>query len=263
MASKALALAAVGACVFSVGLATPAMAAAAAAADDASYQATLNPITANKVTGNGEAWVTLNGDSATIKMTVNGLLDGAPHAQHIHIDGKGRCPTDAEATDHNGNLAISTPDGAPLYGTIGTSLTLTGDTSPAAALAIEDFPATGNFTYERTIDLDPAVVSNLENGTAVIVVHGIDYNGNGKYDDVLGPSPLDKSLPLEATAPALCGPLAPMQTSAVPQGGVATGGGSTAANGVNTSAVAVGALALFAAAGSAVLAYRRRRPAQD
>jgi hypothetical protein len=41
----------------------------------------------------------------------------------------------------------------------------------------------------------------------VVVVHGIDYNGNGKYDAVLGQSELDPKLPQEATAPALCGPL--------------------------------------------------------
>ena len=49
---------------------------------------------------------------------------------------------------------------------------------------------------------------SLRDGTAVVVVHGIDYNGNGTYDfDSLGASQLDPSLPLEATPPALCGAL--------------------------------------------------------
>ena len=39
------------------------------------------------------------------------------------------------------------------------------------------------------------------------MVHGIDYNHNGRYDGVLGASELDPSLPQEATAPALCGAL--------------------------------------------------------
>jgi hypothetical protein len=48
----------------------------------------------------------------------------------------------------------------------------------------------------------------------VIVVHGIDYNHNGIYDDVLDRSELNSSLPGEATAPALCGPLVATKTAA-------------------------------------------------
>ncbi len=40
-----------------------------------------------------------------------------------------------------------------------------------------------------------------------MVVHGIDYNGNGTYDDTLGGSDLNPALSGEATAPALCGEL--------------------------------------------------------
>lgn len=40
---------------------------------------------------------------------------------------------------------------------------------------------------------------------AVIVIHGIDYNANGAYDfDSAGPSPLEPSVPAEATNPAAC-----------------------------------------------------------
>jgi hypothetical protein len=38
-------------------------------------------------------------------------------------------------------------------------------------------------------------------------VHGIDYNDNHVYDDVLDKSEIKSTLPGEATAPALCGPL--------------------------------------------------------
>jgi hypothetical protein len=48
----------------------------------------------------------------------------------------------------------------------------------------------------------------------VIVVHGIDYNGNGIYDDVPERSELNSSLSGEATAPALCGTLVATQTAA-------------------------------------------------
>ena len=47
----------------------------------------------------------------------------------------------------------------------------------------------------------------------MIVVHGIDYNHNGIYDNVLDRSELNQNLPGEATAPALCGPLVPTQTA--------------------------------------------------
>ncbi len=47
----------------------------------------------------------------------------------------------------------------------------------------------------------------------MIVVHGIDYNGNGVYDNVLDRSELNNALPGEATAPALCGPLFSAQTA--------------------------------------------------
>ena len=39
-------------------------------------------------------------------------------------------------------------------------------------------------------------------GNAALIVHGIDYNHNGIYDNVLDRSELNNSLPGEATAPA-------------------------------------------------------------
>jgi hypothetical protein len=56
--------------------------------------------------------------------------------------------------------------------------------------------------------LDRLTADLVRHGNAVIVVHGIDYNENDVYDlGALGVSDLDKTLPGEATAPALCGPL--------------------------------------------------------
>ena len=136
-------------------------------------------------------------------------------------------------------------DGAPFYGAIGASLTNGGDTSPAAALAVTEFPSTGSYTYTRTFDLDPNVVANLQKGTAVLVVHGVDYNNNGTYDDVLGASELDPTLPAEATDPALCGAFTAMQMSGVPSGAADTGGGSTATTG-HGAEIGVGVAALLA-----------------
>jgi len=253
---KMLAAAGASVCVLGIGLLLPGL---ASAQDTLSYQATLNPITANKVSGNGASWISVTGTRAEVKIQVNGLLDGAPHAQHIH-DAQGKCPT--KPAQHNGLPSINVADGAPLYGGIGTSLTNAGDTSPAAALAVERFPSTGSYTYSRTIELDPNVVANLKKGTAVLVVHGIDYNNNGKYDGVLGTSELDTSLPAEATDPALCGAFAPMQMAGVPAGAANTGGGSSANQG-HTTEIAVGAAALLAAGGAALVALRRRPTTQD
>jgi hypothetical protein len=75
MKKKLLAGLGATACVLGIALLTPA---SASAADSASYQATLNPITANHVTGSGTAWITVTGDSAEVKVQVTGLLDGAP-----------------------------------------------------------------------------------------------------------------------------------------------------------------------------------------
>ncbi|MFJ7244391.1 hypothetical protein ACIQWA_07040 [Kitasatospora sp. NPDC098652] len=170
--------------------------------------AVLLPVPGNHVDGSGRATVVLNSDdTARITVDARGLLDGAPHAMHIHIKGNGECPDANAATLHNGHLAISTTDGLSAYGPIGTSLTTSGDTSPASALAVDRFPATGTFHYSRTIQLTNDVAQQVRADNAVVVVHGIDYNHNGRYDSVLGPSELNPALPQEATAPALCGPL--------------------------------------------------------
>ena len=58
--------------------------------------------------------------------------------------------------------------------------------------------------------LTPLTADLIRDGDAAIVVHGIDYNANRIYDfAALGVSDLDKTLPGEATAPALCGALRP------------------------------------------------------
>ena len=260
MMRRLLAGAAVVACMVGV---TPAGAGTANAADSWSFQAALDPITVNRVTGNGASWITVTGTTAEVKIQVNGLMDGVPHAQHIHVDAQGSCPTQAQL--HRGLPSITVTDGAPLYGPIGTSLTVDGDTTAAHGLDVMHFPSTGSYTYSRTIELDPNVVANLQKGTAVLVVHGIDYNANGRYDDVLGPSELDPSLPAEATDPALCGTFVPMQMAAVPVGPADTGGGSTAGGaGSPISGIALGlglGLVGVLAVGAVVGVARRRRTA--
>ena len=74
-----------------IGLLTPGS--ASAAAETWSYQAALNPVTANLVSGNGASWISVTGNTAEVQIQVNGLLNGAPHAQSIRIDAQGSCPT--------------------------------------------------------------------------------------------------------------------------------------------------------------------------
>ncbi|MFC4036084.1 hypothetical protein ACFO3J_32205 [Streptomyces polygonati] len=242
---SAAAIAALG-----ITAAFPALA-AADSAGSGSLQTTLNPVPTNHVTGSGMASVTLNGDRATVDVTVSGLLAGVPHAMHIHVDGQGICPPASTATQLNGHTAINTTDGMKSYGMIGTSLTTTGDTTPASALAVTRFPMGSSFHYHRTVTVTNDVVANLKAGKAAIVVHGIDYDGSGKFTDVLGASELDPKLPQVATAPALCGVL-----SAMPTGGAATGSGPAGHNSTDTDLLAAGG-AMVAAAGGTWLLRRR------
>ncbi len=230
-----------------------AFAAGPALADSgASYQATLNPI--NHQSGSGMLMLTLSGDTATIDESWSGLATsfngGAyPHVQHIHIGAKGVCPT--MAADKNGDGVVSTTEGAASYGGIGTTLSTKGDTSPDAGTNIKIAPAGGSTDYHRVIRLDPTVVSALQDGTAVIVVHGDDpatLSAKAQKEK----SDLVPTLPLAATSPALCGTV-----HAMPAGGVATGTGSTA--GVEDSALLVLAGGLFVAgAGTALFTVRRK-----
>ncbi|MFV0126676.1 hypothetical protein ACLGI4_02990 [Streptomyces sp. HMX112] len=202
--------------------------------------------------GSGTAMVQLEGNRAHVTVKHSGLLAGAPHAQHFHINAKGVCPPESVAKERNGKVFLNTTDGAPFYGGIGTSLTTTGDTSPASGLAVDRFPVASKVHYERTIHLSDEAAKSLREGTGVVVVHGIDFNGNGKYDDNLGPSDLDPKLPSEATNPALCGPLKMAATGAVH-------GGQGGAQAADTVALTAAGGLLTVAAGAVYLRRRSSR----
>jgi hypothetical protein len=173
------------------------------------YTGALAAVPTNRVTGSGTATVQLRGETATITLNTTGLLNGSPHLAHIHGLGLGTCPTASSARLHNGHLTISTGDAIRLYGSTLTSFTEWGSTSGSVPNNIDmpRYPASGNIRYRRSTTVTPLTADLIRDGDAVIVVHGIDYNGNHTYDFGLGVSDLDKTLPGEATAPALCGPL--------------------------------------------------------
>jgi hypothetical protein len=102
-----------------------------------------------------------------------------------------------------------------------TSFTEWGSTSGAVPTNVDmnRYPASGNIRYKRTMTVSRLVADLIRDRDAVIVVHGIDYNYNHIYDfGALGVSDLDKTLPGEATAPALCGPLRPTPTKSATAG---------------------------------------------
>jgi len=224
--------------------------------------------------------LTLNGDQATVSEQVSGLAAALPtdtttlsslgipaafagkpfpHVQHVHINGADTCPT--SSADTNGDGVISTVEGQPAYGMIGTTLSLTGDTSAKAATDVTVAPGGGSFTYQRTFTLNQDTLSAIQNNKAVIVVHGLNPATAPKASLTTANS-LGVTLPgastklaLIGTAPALCGTLVASQMSSIPGGAPDTGGGST--SGVEDEALlGLGGGMILAAGG--VFAARRR-----
>jgi hypothetical protein len=126
---------------------------------------------------------------------------------HLHAFGEGICPPASAGKLYNGHLAISTTDGLKYYGPMAAALTLSGDTTMDSMLAFSRYPSTGTIHYRRTIALTSAAANAIRNGNAVVVVHGIDYDNSGRYDNVLNRSELDSAFSQDSTAPALCGTL--------------------------------------------------------
>ena len=160
----------------------------------------------------GIARVTIKDGMLHGKVRVRSAVPSAPHAQHIHFGEEARNECPSLADDENGDGRLSTVDGLPAYGPIVVSFTTSGDTSPASGLAVTRFPVAnkqGFYNYNRAgIPAMQDVLAGIRDEQAVVVVHGVDYNGNGVYDfEGAGASELDPSLPAEATDPAACGVL--------------------------------------------------------
>ena len=182
-----------------------------AAAPTASTQLDAHLHSLNDSGATGHAHVEFTGNKAHVRIDARRLAKGLPHAQHLHFgaDARNECPNVYD--DANNDHRINVAEGVPDYGPILKSLTTSGDTSPKSGLAVDRFPTTpkGVEKYERTINFAPGAVQRaIRSGKGVIVIHGVDHNGNGMYDfDGAGASELDPSLPAEATDPALCGVL--------------------------------------------------------
>lgn len=169
-----------------------------------SFSATAKGVPTNRVNGSGTATVLLKGNVATVTVHAHGLVNQL-HWMHIH-GGTGICPTSASAQRTNGHLFISATIGDSVYGPPVTSLTTSGDTSEQSHLDPTRYKKTGNFDYSRTTPVGVPVGKEIRDGLAVIVVHGINYDGKPTYDNFLGPG-------AEKAAPALCGLVKPEHTT--------------------------------------------------
>jgi hypothetical protein len=233
----------------------PFMGAGTAHAADGGTMATLRPVALNGVEASGTAMVTVNGNRVDVTMAARGLLPDNPHAAHIHFGAEARHECPRAGDDANGDNHLNTSEGGPAYGDVVVSLTKTGDTSPKSALAVDRFDTAsgGEINYERgSINVSDAVAQAIVDGKAAVVVHGVDYNKNGKYDGSTK-SDLDPKLPTEATDPAICGILA-----AAPTGGMDTGAGGTS-GGQDNQLMLLGGGLLLAAAGTGTIAARKVR----
>lgn len=186
--------------------------------------AELTELNDSGVTGSARA-VVRNQRIKHIEVHATGLTPDAPHAQHIHYgeQAMNECPT--LALDSNGDGRLNTLEGVPAYGPVVVSLNTTGDTSPDSFLDVTRFPVAENgvinysrdnirFTkvagtgYNGGDGKAKEIAEAIRNGEGVVVIHGLDYDGNGTYNfSEEGASELDSTLPAEATDPAACGVL--------------------------------------------------------
>ena len=210
--SSVLAVAAVGGTAIAATTSAdhaPARAAASARGHASDHtHARLTPLNNSGVTGHADAHV--RHGKLHVDLEAHHLLRGVPHAEHIHFGAQARheCPSVFDDSDQDHRL--STAEGVPAYGPVKVSLTTKGDTSANSTLAVKRYPMAkhGSIHYNRKgIEVSPRVAQAIRHGKAVLVIHGIDYNGNGTYDFSAGKSELDPSLPAEATDPATCGVL--------------------------------------------------------
>jgi hypothetical protein len=187
--------------------------------------ATLTELNDSGASGSATA-VVRNQKIQHIEVHAEGLTPNAPHAQHIHYGEQALNECPSLALDANGDGRLNTVEGVPAYGPVVVSLNTTGDTTPASFLDVTRFPVSQDGSYEYSRDnilfTDVAgtgypgaegtgtakqIADAIRDGEGVLVIHGVDYDGNGTYNfsDPEGASELDPNLPAEATDPAACG----------------------------------------------------------
>ena len=144
------------------------------------FKAQLAPLNNSGVTG--EAYITVEGNTLTVKVWAEGLEANMVHPQHIHgfkADNRNStCPS--PAADKNGDGIVDLLEGLPSYGPVLLELYLPVDEFPVAN-------ENGVISYERTFALGE--VEFEEEGKVIsyadlkplqnraIVLHGMTVNG--------------------------------------------------------------------------------------
>jgi hypothetical protein len=244
--------------------ATPTAAAAAQ-----SYEVRLAPVNDSGATGTAILTVT-EGGGLRAKVSARGLVPGVAHALHVHGDVTGRkdhrCP--GPDRDANGDGIVNTLESTDDVAGIFLNLTTRGSASPKGAGDVSRMPvadASGRLDYERSLppsQVPDGIVKFVRN--MHVVLHGIDANGNDRYDDEAGPSELNPAATLEETSPANCGRVVGSTIRTMPEGGIETGTGrDNRDNRDNLETIGLFALgaALLAAAGAIAPRRTSRRRA--
>ena len=211
-------------------------------------------------------------DGGGLKVSIHskGLVPGQPHPQHIHGSAGGHhfmCPTLKDNdTDDDGVLTNEEASGE--YGTIFMALTTRGGATPQDGLDVARMPAAdknGRLDYERTFPAKAVPDGLLDNlGSLHVVQHGIDVNGNDKYDlDALGESTFAANLgvpnvPEEATDPASCGVVRGASAAEPAHDGPEMGGAPVVDRNGPLLAGGAALLLLSAALGASAIGVRRR-----
>ena len=231
---------------------------------DTTVTATLEPSNDSGVTGTASLTAT---DDGGLRVVIHaaGHVPGVPHAQHLHgAAGGGHFMCPSAANDADGDGLLTNEEAAGEYGNVFLALTTEGDASPASGLAVDRMPvadAAGHIEYERTFaagELPDGLVERLSE--VHVVQHGIDVNGNDRYDMAgAGVSTFAENLgvpdiPEEATDPASCGVVTGARAHVSPHGGVETGGGDRGS--VDVPVAALGGLRV---GGSLLVLWRVRR----
>jgi hypothetical protein len=158
----------------------------------------------SQATGWTKIMVLPNGN-VKVQIEASGLAANLPHPMHLH-DILGEATSDCPPATPDDVVTVL--DGLPSYGAIQLPLeTQIADANGTISYSAQ-FPATTALATD-----DSKTLADIA-GTAQVVVHGIDFDGNGEYvinpDDPFAsqPSSLVPGAPLELTAPVLCGGIA-------------------------------------------------------
>lgn len=175
----------------------------------AKYTYDLNPvqdqsIPNSRATGSTKIMVLPNGN-VKVEVKASGLAPNLPHLMHLH-DVLGPAASDCPAGTPGDVVTVL--DGLPAYG--GIQLPLESQVADASG----SISYSAQFPADTPLAGDSSMTLASIAGSAQVVVHGIDFDGNGEYainaDDPFAgqESSIAPGAPLELTAPVLCGGVA-------------------------------------------------------